>query len=130
MQLKFLHIHVLLYLSLTGYKWLRLWNPSYTYINKNLGTSMKLGGGLHSFLLYSTRERESDLRLVFFSKLHVACKVTGNLPFSALALTDFCILLFIIYYFHKSVTYLRHGYLMKEEIINTRDDTFSFWILT
>lgn len=85
------------------------------------------GGGLHSFLLYSTREREIERpQTCFISKLHVACKVTGNLPFSALALTDFCILLFIIYYFHKSVTYLRHGYLMKEEIINTRDDTFSF----
>lgn len=94
---------------------------------------------LFYFLLHSTgkrkrqRDRQTDREkeralTSFISKLHVhvVCKVTCSLPFSALALTDFYILFFIIYYFHKSVTYLRHGYLMKEEIINTRDDTFSF----
>lgn len=87
---------------------------------------MKWGGGVTFFsIIFNRRERERA-QTCFISKLHVACKVTGTLPFSALALIDFCILLYIIYYFHKSVTYLRHGFLMKEEIFNTRDDTFSF----
>lgn len=85
------------------------------------------GGYILFYYIQPERERERERpQTCFISKLHVACKVTGTLPFSALALTDFCVLLLIIYYFHKSVTYLRHGFLMKEEIINTRDDTFSF----